>query len=78
MLPIALKLGVGGEFNQPMAIAVIGGLATSTLLSLVFVPAFFTVVDDVRTTRQARLRRRARARGQGGGRGAAAGGGVGA
>jgi HAE1 family hydrophobic/amphiphilic exporter-1 len=50
MLPIALKLGVGGEFNQPMAIAVIGGLATSTLLSLVFVPAFFTVVDDVRTT----------------------------
>jgi HAE1 family hydrophobic/amphiphilic exporter-1 len=48
MLPIALKLGAGGEFNQPMAVAVIGGLATSTLLSLVFVPAFFTVVDDVR------------------------------
>lgn len=49
MLPIALKLGAGGEFRQPMAIAVIGGLITSTLLSLVFVPAFFTVVDDVRT-----------------------------
>jgi HAE1 family hydrophobic/amphiphilic exporter-1 len=49
MLPIALRLGQGGEFRQPMAIAVIGGLATSTLLSLVFVPAFFTVVDDVRT-----------------------------
>jgi HAE1 family hydrophobic/amphiphilic exporter-1 len=48
MLPIALKIGAGGEFRQPMAIAVIGGLATSTLLSLVFVPAFFTVVDDVR------------------------------
>jgi HAE1 family hydrophobic/amphiphilic exporter-1 len=49
MLPIALKLGAGGEFRQPMAIAVIGGLVTSTLLSLVFVPAYFTVVDDVRT-----------------------------
>jgi HAE1 family hydrophobic/amphiphilic exporter-1 len=48
MLPIALKLGAGGEFRQPMAIAVIGGLFTSTLLSLVFVPAYFTVVDDVR------------------------------
>jgi HAE1 family hydrophobic/amphiphilic exporter-1 len=48
MLPIALKLGSGGEFRQPMAVAVIGGLITSTLLSLVFVPAFFTVVDDLR------------------------------
>ena len=48
MLPIALKLGAGGEFRQPMAIAVIGGLVTSTLLSLVFVPAYYTVVDDVR------------------------------
>jgi HAE1 family hydrophobic/amphiphilic exporter-1 len=49
MLPIALKLGEGGEFRQPMAITVIGGLVTSTLLSLVFVPAFFTVIDDVRS-----------------------------
>lgn len=48
MAPIALKLGAGGEFRQPMAIAVVGGLITSTLLSLVFVPAFFTVADDFR------------------------------
>jgi hypothetical protein len=46
MLPSALGLGDGGGFRSPMAIAVIGGLAVSTLLSLVFVPAFFTLVDD--------------------------------
>ena len=40
-------LGDGGEFRAPMAIAVIGGLIVSTLLSLVFVPAVFTVMDDV-------------------------------
>ena len=37
----------GGEFRAPMAIAVIGGLLVSTVLSLVFVPSFFTVMDDV-------------------------------
>ena len=39
MLPSALAIGAGGEFRSPMAIAVIGGLVVSTLLSLVFVPA---------------------------------------
>ena len=47
MLPSAFALGDGGEFRAPMAIAVIGGLLVSTLLSLVFVPSFFTVMDDV-------------------------------
>ena len=47
MLPSAYALGDGGEFRSPMAIAVIGGLLVSTLLSLVFVPAFFTVMDDL-------------------------------
>ncbi|HML29517.1 MAG TPA: efflux RND transporter permease subunit, partial [Hyphomicrobium sp.] len=47
MLPSAYALGDGGEFRAPMAIAVIGGLLVSTLLSLVFVPSFFTVMDDV-------------------------------
>jgi multidrug efflux pump subunit AcrB len=47
MLPSALAIGAGGEFRSPMAIAVIGGLVVSTLLSLVFVPAFFTIMDDV-------------------------------
>ncbi|MBX9683541.1 MAG: efflux RND transporter permease subunit [Hyphomicrobium sp.] len=46
MLPSALALGDGGEFRAPMAIAVIGGLLVSTVLSLVFVPSFFTVMDD--------------------------------
>ena len=46
MMPAALALGDGGEFRAPMAIAVIGGLLVSTLLSLVFVPSFFTIMDD--------------------------------
>jgi hydrophobe/amphiphile efflux-1 (HAE1) family protein len=47
MLPSALGTGEGGEFRAPMAIAVIGGLLSSTVLSLVFVPAVFVVLDDV-------------------------------
>ena len=47
MLPSALAYGDGGEFRAPMAIAVIGGLLVSTVLSLVFVPSFFTVMDDL-------------------------------
>lgn len=47
MVPSALALGEGGAFRAPMAIAVIGGLITSTVLSLVFVPAVFTVMDDL-------------------------------
>jgi Cu/Ag efflux pump CusA len=46
MLPSALAVGDGGEFRSPMAIAVIGGLISSTLLSLVFVPAVFVALDD--------------------------------
>ena len=47
MVPSAMGVGEGGEFRSPMAIGVIGGLIVSTLLSLVFVPSFFTVMDDV-------------------------------
>jgi hydrophobe/amphiphile efflux-1 (HAE1) family protein len=47
MLPSALGTGEGGEFRAPMAIAVIGGLISSTLLSLVFVPAVFVALDDL-------------------------------
>ena len=47
MAPSALGLGDGGGFRSPMAIAVIGGLIMSTMLSLVFVPAVFTVLDDL-------------------------------
>mgnify|MGYP001806331263 CR=1 FL=1 len=47
MVPSAMAVGDGGEFRSPMAIAVIGGLLVSTLLSLIFVPAVFLVMDDV-------------------------------
>lgn len=46
MAPSALALGAGGEFRSPMATAVIGGLLVATLLSLLFVPAVFTVMND--------------------------------
>ena len=48
MPPSALAFGDGGEFRAPMAIAVIGGLLLSTLLSLVFVPALFSTFDELR------------------------------
>jgi HAE1 family hydrophobic/amphiphilic exporter-1 len=47
MLPTALALGRGAEFRAPMAIAVIGGLIVSTLLTLVFIPTLYTLVDDL-------------------------------
>ena len=47
MVPSALGYGDGGEFRSPMAIGVIGGLIVSTALSLVFVPSFYTVMDDL-------------------------------
>jgi HAE1 family hydrophobic/amphiphilic exporter-1 len=46
MLPTALALGEGSEFRAPMAIAVIGGLISSTILSLVLVPVVYELVDD--------------------------------
>ena len=48
MLPIAIGFGAAdASFRSPMAVAVIGGLITSTLLSLLVIPAVFTGVDDV-------------------------------
>ena len=47
MLPLALGWGADPSFRAPMAIAVIGGLITSTLLSLLVVPAVFTYIDDL-------------------------------
>lgn len=46
MLPIAFGIGAGSQARSPMAIAVIGGLMTSTLLTLVVVPVIFTYVDN--------------------------------
>ena len=46
MLPVALGLGADPSFRAPMAIVVIGGLITSTVLSLLVIPVLFTYVDD--------------------------------
>jgi hydrophobic/amphiphilic exporter-1 (mainly G- bacteria), HAE1 family len=47
MLPLALALGAGGEMRAPMARAVIGGLVTSTILTLLVVPVVYTLLDDL-------------------------------
>ncbi len=47
MLPSALGVGEGGSFRAPMATAVIGGIIVSTVLSLVVVPSFYLIMDDV-------------------------------
>jgi HAE1 family hydrophobic/amphiphilic exporter-1 len=65
LLPMALSNAMGAQFRAPMAVIVIGGLATSTALTLVVVPVFYTLVDDgtlrlrgAFTSGLARLRRR--------------------
>ena len=47
MLPTAIGIGDSSEFRAPMAVAVIGGIVTSTFLTLVIVPAGFSLVDDI-------------------------------
>jgi len=59
MLPLAMGLGSDPSFRSPMATAVIGGLITSTLLSLLVVPVVFTYVDDLfQKMQQAFLKRK--------------------
>jgi multidrug efflux pump subunit AcrB len=52
LLPLALGLGSGAELQKPLAIAVIGGLSVSTIITLVFVPTMISVLHD----RQARYK----------------------
>ena len=59
MMPIAIGIGVDPSFRAPMAIVVIGGLITSTFLSLLVVPVVFTYVDDLIVTVCERLGKRA-------------------
>jgi HAE1 family hydrophobic/amphiphilic exporter-1 len=49
MIPVALALGEGAEFRAPMGQAVIGGLITSTLLTLFIVPVVYSILDDLGT-----------------------------
>jgi HAE1 family hydrophobic/amphiphilic exporter-1 len=57
MMPIALGLGADAETRAPMAVTVIGGLISSTLLSLLYVPAVYLLVDDLESWIGRHLRR---------------------
>jgi HAE1 family hydrophobic/amphiphilic exporter-1 len=48
MFPVALALGEGGEFYRPMAVAIIGGIITSTILTLLVVPTFYDSIEIAR------------------------------
>ncbi len=54
MLPVAIGVGEGGEFYRPMAVAIIGGTITSTVLTLLVVPTFY---DSIEVTRDSLIRR---------------------
>ncbi|MFZ2446185.1 MAG: efflux RND transporter permease subunit [Syntrophobacteraceae bacterium] len=58
MLPLALALGPGAEMRAPMARAVIGGLITSTLLTLIMVPVVYTLLEDAAEAVMVRLKGR--------------------
>ena len=45
MMPVAIGVGEGGEFYRPMAVAIIGGTITSTLLTLLVVPSFYDSIE---------------------------------
>ncbi|WP_257538782.1 efflux RND transporter permease subunit [Sphingobium sp. CFD-1] len=57
MLPTALGIGEGSDFRQPMAVAVIGGLISSTILSLLLVPTVYEILDDIEMRLRPRLAR---------------------
>ena len=58
MFPVALGLGEGGEFYRPLAIAIIGGTITSTILTLLVVPTFYFSIQSARERTIAKTRRR--------------------
>jgi hydrophobic/amphiphilic exporter-1 (mainly G- bacteria), HAE1 family len=45
MMPVAIGVGEGGEFYRPMAVAIIGGTITSTLLTLLVIPSFYDSIE---------------------------------
>jgi predicted RND superfamily exporter protein len=58
MMPVAIGLGEGGEFYRPMAVAIIGGTITSTLLTLLVVPTFYDSIEIARDRAIAKFHRR--------------------
>jgi HAE1 family hydrophobic/amphiphilic exporter-1 len=65
MMPVAFGRGDGAEWRNPMGVIAIGGLLTSTLLTLVVVPVVYTLLDDAQTSAARLLRRTARSRPEG-------------
>ncbi|HEU4564518.1 MAG TPA: efflux RND transporter permease subunit, partial [Gemmatimonadaceae bacterium] len=61
MIPVALGLGEGADFRAPLGRAVIGGVVTSTLLTLFVIPTVYEILDLWRERLLARFRRHARA-----------------
>jgi hydrophobe/amphiphile efflux-1 (HAE1) family protein len=59
MLPVAMAYGESGQFYQPLAIAIIGGTITSTLLTLLVVPTFYDSIEIARDRMVAKFKRRA-------------------
>ena len=59
MLPVAIGLGEGGEFYRPLAIAIIGGTITSTILTLLLVPTFYDSIEITWDRALAKFRGRA-------------------
>jgi HAE1 family hydrophobic/amphiphilic exporter-1 len=58
MLPVAIGLGEGGEFYRPMAVTIIGGTITSTLLTLLVIPCFYDSIELMRERMLAKFNRR--------------------
>ena len=58
MMPVALGLGEGGEFYQPLAVSIIGGTITSTFLTLLVVPSFYDSIEGASERMQAKIRAR--------------------
>jgi hypothetical protein len=59
MMPVAIGLGEGGEFYRPMAVAIIGGTITSTLLTLLVIPTFYDSIEISRERAVAKFNARA-------------------
>jgi Cu/Ag efflux pump CusA len=59
MMPVAIGVGEGGEFYRPMAVAIIGGTITSTLLTLLVIPTFYDSIEIARDRMVAKFLRRA-------------------
>jgi HAE1 family hydrophobic/amphiphilic exporter-1 len=58
MIPVALGVGEGADFRSPLGRAVIGGVITSTLLTLLVIPTFYEILDEWRAWLLVRFRRR--------------------